>query len=61
MPLRGEAAEDLVQMDLGTAGERVLPVLPVDQEQPERSQSRPIRRASASSTPFTNFALCALP
>ncbi len=58
MPLPREPAEDLVQVDLGAARLRVLAVLPVDDEDP---QSRPISRASASSTPFTNFALCTLP
>ena len=58
MTARGEPAEDLVQVDLGAARLRVLAVLPVDDEDP---QSRPISRASASSTPFTNFALVGLP
>jgi hypothetical protein len=53
-----QAAEDLVQMDLGAAGLRVLAILPVDDEEP---QSRPISRASASRTPFTKRALVRLP
>ena len=56
---RREPPEDLVQMDLGAAGLRIVAVLPVDEEQPH--YMRPMRRASASSTPFTNFALAALP
>jgi hypothetical protein len=30
MPLRGKSAEDLVQVDLGAAGLRILAILPVD-------------------------------
>ena len=53
LPCAREPAEDLVQVDLGAAGLRILAVLPVDDEQPH--YIRPIRRASASSTPFTNL------
>ena len=59
VPARREPAEDLVQVDLGAAGLRIVAVLPVDEEQPH--YMRPMRRARASSTPFTNFALAALP
>ena len=55
VPLRGEPPEDLVQMDLGAARLRILAVLPVDDE--NSHYIRPMRRASASSTPLTNFAL----
>jgi hypothetical protein len=55
---RGEATEDLVQVEFRAASLRILPVLPVDDEELQR---RPIRRASASSTPLTKRALVALP
>lgn len=58
MPGARQAAEDLVQVDLGPAGLRVLAILPVDDED---SQSCPIRLARASSTPFTKRALGTLP
>ena len=56
LPVRGEPSEDLVQMDLGAARLRILAVLPVDER--AAHYMRPMRRASASSTPLTNFALC---
>ena len=59
VPLRGETAEDLVEMNLGAAGLRILAVLPVHEQ--DAHYIRPMRRASASSTPFTNFALCTVP
>ena len=55
VPLRGEPAEDLVQVNLGAAGLRILAVLPVHEQ--DAHYIRPMRRASASSTPLTNFAL----
>ena len=57
VPPRGEAAEDLVQVNLGAAGLRILAVLPVDDQDPH-SECVPSCRASASSTPFTKRALC---
>ncbi len=54
-----ETPEDLVQVDLRSPGKGILAALPVDEEQPH--YIRPMRRASASSTPFTNFALAVLP
>ena len=54
-----EPLEDLVEMNLGTAGKRILPVLPVDDENSQVRQ--PILRASASRTPLTNRALGSLP
>src|SRR5207247_1160370 len=46
-----QAAENLVEVDLGAAGMRILAVVPVDQQDPH---SAPYSRATASSTPFTN-------
>src|ERR1019366_10368990 len=54
-----EPFENLVKVDFRAACQRVFPILPVDDEDLHRS--RPIRRASASSTPFTKRALCSLP
>src|SRR5688572_27011416 len=54
-----QTAEDLVQMDLGAPALRVFDVLPVDEQEPH--YSRPILRASASSTPFTKRALSGVP
>lgn len=56
---RRQTAEDFVQMDLGAAGLRVVAILPIDEQ--DAHYIRPIRRAKASSTPFTNFALCTVP
>src|ERR1043166_8789330 len=53
-----EPAEDLEEMQLGSPGARVLPILPVDQEDPH---SRPSARATASSTPLTNPGDCSPP
>src|SRR5690606_31400668 len=62
----GEAAEHLVQVDLGAAGLRIEPVLPVHDEQFQRRAPPPVparrcSRASASSTPLTNRTLSSLP
>ena len=59
VPLRGEPAEDLVEMNLRAAGLRILEILPVHEQ--DAHYIRPMRRASASSTPFTNFALFTVP
>jgi hypothetical protein len=48
-----------VQMNFGAASLRIVAILPIDEKQPH--YIRPMRRASASSTPFTNFALATLP
>ena len=45
--LERETPEDLVQVDLGAAGLRILTILPVDDE--DAHYMRPMRRASASS------------
>jgi hypothetical protein len=65
---RGEPAEDLVQVDLGAARERIRQVLPVEDEDPQTAASgrRPpasssSARNSASSTPLTNLGLSAVP
>src|SRR5918999_1504401 len=48
---RGEAAEDAVHLDLRAASLGILAILPVDDE--DLHDSRPRRRASASTTPLT--------
>ncbi len=50
---RREPTEDLVQVDLGTPGDGVLQVLPVQDEDPQSRSSPSARRRRASSTPFT--------
>ena len=64
----GEAAEDFVQVDLGSAGQRVRAILPIQDEQLQRASpgpavpaALPVRRMSASSTPFTKRGLSAVP
>ena len=57
--VRRESSEDLVQVNLSAAGQRVLAILPVHEQ--DAHYMRPMRRASASSTPFTNFALLSVP
>src|SRR6266576_3081454 len=47
----GNPAEQLMQVDLGPAGLRILPIVPVDQQ---NSHSAPVSRATASSTPLMN-------
>jgi len=59
MSVRGEAAEDLVQMNLGATRQWVLAILPVHEQ--DAHYMRPMRRASASRTPFTNLALFTVP
>jgi len=56
---RGEPPEDLVEMDFGAARQGILAILPVHEK--DAHYIRPIRRASASSTPLTNFALLSVP
>ena len=56
---RCQPLENLVEVDFRPARERVLATLPVDDQYPQRRA--PMRRARASSTPFTKRALCALP
>src|SRR5439155_25809707 len=46
-----DAAEQLVQMDLGSSGLRILPVVPVDQQD---LHSAPVSRATVSRTPLMN-------
>ena len=69
VPSAGEPSENLVQMNLSAAGERVLPTLPVDDRDPQPAtrtcggsrHRRPSLRAYASSTPFTKRALRVVP
>ena len=55
MPARRQPAEDLMQVNLGAARLGIVAVLPVHEK--DAHYIRPMRRANASSTPFTNFAL----
>jgi hypothetical protein len=48
-----------VQMNFGAASLWILSILPIHDE--DAHYMRPIRRASASSTPFTNLALLTVP
>src|SRR2546423_1693777 len=57
--LRRQPAEDLVQMNLRASGQRMVAFLQIHEQNPH--YIRPMRRASASSTPFTNFALFTVP
>ena len=59
IPLRRQAPEDLVQMNFGAARLGILTILPVHEQ--DAHYIRPMRRASASSTPLTNFALFSVP
>jgi hypothetical protein len=48
-----------VQVNFGAARLRILAILPVHEQ--DAHYIRPMRRASASSTPFTNLALLSVP
>src|SRR5256885_17029786 len=45
----GDAAEQLVKVDFGTTGLRILSIVPIDDQDPH---SAPVLRATASSTPL---------
>jgi hypothetical protein len=58
VPTGREPAIDLVQVDLCPARHRILPVLPIDEE---NIHNRPSERAIRSRTPFTNDGALAPP
>src|SRR6266545_1620775 len=49
VPPLGDPTEQLVEMDFGATGLRILPIVPVDEQ---NSHSAPVSRATASSTPL---------
>src|SRR5258705_2600905 len=51
-PQLGDPAEQLVEMDFGATGLRILPIVSVDEQNPHSS---PVSRATAPNTPLINL------